>query len=94
MVQGMQMLVRGDIRRGAMLEQVPDNITRACTCDLQFKMKACRAWLLRDTHNVTSRLPCPAARVVYVGERSWVVYAGERAWVVYIGERDLNGLHR
>ena len=64
----MQMLVRADIRRGAMQEDgVPANVTEGCTCDLQFKAKECRQWLLRDTRNASKPQPCPSARVVYIG---------------------------
>jgi len=60
-----QHLLRGDPVLGAMREDTPPEVLKDCSCDLQFKSKACRQWVLWDSHNLT-RQPCPGGRIVYM----------------------------
>lgn len=60
-----QHLLRGDPVLGAMREDTPREVMRNCSCDLQFVSKACRAWVLWDSQNLTKQ-PCPGGRIVYM----------------------------
>ncbi|KAG1679122.1 hypothetical protein FOA52_000477 [Chlamydomonas sp. UWO 241] len=68
-MHGMQLVVRGDYRAGAMRNDagVPPNETHVCTCNRQFARKECRPYILKDTRHVEPNQACPNARVVYFG---------------------------
>ncbi|GAX84043.1 hypothetical protein CEUSTIGMA_g11467.t1 [Chlamydomonas eustigma] len=63
-MQGLHILIRGDVGLGGLREDIPNAEADLCKCDNQFQ-RPCRNWVMYEA--LTGHTMCPAASVTFIG---------------------------